>query len=121
MNVAPHASPFRRQIVAPEERELMTNTISNLGNDRHQIFGSPLQRLADQSAHVRTRRIEIAQHCNAPIGVRRSKSAEDLLTDQLGRVIGTDGRRRRVFLDWGTALVPVDCRAAAVHDFCTIY
>ena len=109
MDVVSYPGTVARRVVAAEHGNFFANANGNLSDIRHEVVGDALRVLADQSAWVRARGVEVSQQSDAPSGrIGSHEVPQDPLDHQFRMAVGVGGSEWRVFTNRHG-------RGAAVH------
>src|SRR5690606_10819735 len=79
MDVIAYSRAIARRIIVTPNIELLPTASRNLCNDWHQIIWNTFGVLSDQTAFMRTNRVEIPQNCYFPARITGKKIAEHVL------------------------------------------
>lgn len=94
VDVVAHASAVGRGVVAAPDAQALAPAGGDLGDEGHEVVGDALRVFADQAAGVGADGVEIAQQCDAPVGLGPVEVAQHVLDHQLAAAVGIGGRER---------------------------
>ena len=94
MHIIAHAGAVGGIVIVAEHRQFGQPARGDATDEGHQIIGDAVRILADQRAVVRTDRVEISQHADAPAGIGGGDVAQHLLDHQLGPAVRVGCRCR---------------------------
>lgn len=119
VNIVPHASAVGCGIIVAENADVISRAVCHLQNDGDKV-GFGLVRLADFTALVCARRIEVAQS-NVFESVRLVVILHKLLHHELGLTVHAGGMLRTFLGDKAVAAISVSRRRGREHEILDVF
>ena len=99
MDVIAHTRTIRCRVIITKDGQVLAPSYGDLRDIGHEIVRRVARIFTQQASFMRASGIEIAQRCNAPLGIGLHQVCQTLLDDELGAAIGIGHRQRRIFRD----------------------